>query len=491
MKKYNLNINLDNKKSVINPEIYGQFSEHLGRCIYDGIFVGQDSDIENIDGIRVDVIEALKAIKVPVLRWPGGCFAEEYHWRDGIGPAEDRPVRINTNWGGVPESNAFGTHEFLRLCELVGCEPYIAINLGSGTVQEAAEWIEYLTYDGDTTLTRLRAANGHPEPWKIKYIGIGNENWGMGGSMEPEYYADEYRKYQSFIKNLSGNELYKVACGPDGASYHWTDVLMQKINKWHANAISLHYYTIPTGEWEHKGSSTEFSDDEYYSTISNALRLGEIIDKHLEIMDMHDPNHDIDLIVDEWGVWTDVIEGTNPGFLYQQNSMRDAIVAALSLNILNNRSSRVKMSNIAQMVNVLQAMILTDREKMITTPTYEVYKMYVPHQGANNLEVDIQDVLNFSCSASVKDGWLNVSLVNISLCDEVEVNLEVIYNKMEKLNDEFVSDKEAWITELFDKPTTCNTFSEPEKLKAKKREIKGMKSIILKPCSVNFIEIKL
>ena len=285
--------------------IYGHFAEHLGRCIYDGFYVGEDSDIPNVRGMRTDIIEALKRIKIPCLRWPGGCFADEYHWRDGIGPKESRPYRINTHWGGVVENNHFGTHEFFDLCEMLGAEPYICGNVGSGTVQEMSEWVEYMTAEGDSSIAKERAANGHPEPWKVKYIGIGNENWGCGGSMEPEYYASEYRRYQQFCKDSGDNKLYKIACGPNGDDYHWTEELMKRINKWHAKAISLHYYTLP-GDWEHKGSATVFDGKEYYTTIAKTLRIDEIISKHLEIMDKYDPDHDICLVVDEWGAWYDV-----------------------------------------------------------------------------------------------------------------------------------------------------------------------------------------
>ena len=305
MLKTILHINPDKTLSHIAPEIYGQFSEHLGRCIYDGIFVGEDSDIPNVKGMRRDVVEALRALHLPVLRWPGGCFADEYHWRDGIGPKENRRRMVNTNWGGTVEDNSFGTHEFMELCDQLDCEPYIAINLGSGTVQEAAEWIEYMTADGDSTITNLRKENGRTKPWHLKYVGIGNENWGCGGSMSPDFYANEYKRYQCFCKNYGDNKLYRVACGPSGEDYNWTKELMSRIDHCHANGISLHYYTLP-GDWEHKGSATDFSDEEYYITISKALHIEDIIKKHLAIMDEYDPNHDIDLLVDEWGTWYDV-----------------------------------------------------------------------------------------------------------------------------------------------------------------------------------------
>ena len=227
---------------VIPAEIYGQFAEHLGRCIYDGIWVGPDSDIPNINGYRKDLVEALKELKVPVLRWPGGCFADEYHWMDGIGPKENRPMMINNNWGGTVEDNSFGTHEFFNLCELLECEPYLSGNVGSGSVEELAKWVEYITAEGGT-LAELRAKNGRKEPWSLKYLGVGNESWGCGGNMLPEYYSDLYRRYATYCRNYDGNVLYKVASGASDYDYNWTKVLMDRIgNQMHG--VSLHYYTV-------------------------------------------------------------------------------------------------------------------------------------------------------------------------------------------------------------------------------------------------------
>ena len=280
MKKISMMINAADKRGRINPEIYGHFAEHLGRCIYNGIYVGENSSIPNVKGIRTDIVEAFKKIKLPVLRWPGGCFADEYHWMDGIGEKSKRKKMINTNWGGVTEDNSFGTHEFFELCAQVGCEPYIAGNLGSGTIKELADWVEYITFDGVSPMADLRKSNGQEKPWKLKYLGIGNENWGCGGSMRPEYYADEYRRYQSFCKNFSGNELFKIACGPSSNDYHWTEVMMQQLNKYQTRGISLHQYTIPTGDWSKKGDAKRFTNDEYYKTISQTLFMEELITRH-------------------------------------------------------------------------------------------------------------------------------------------------------------------------------------------------------------------
>lgn len=476
---------------TIAPELYGHFSEHLGRCIYDGIFVGKDSDIPNVNGMRTDVVEALKALKLPVLRWPGGCFADEYHWRDGIGPLEDRRRMVNTNWGGVVEDNSFGTHEFMELCEQIGCEPYIAVNMGSGTVQEAAEWIEYMTASGESTLARLREKNGRKEPWKVKYIGIGNESWGCGGSMEPLYYASEYKKFQQFCKDYDGNRLYKIACGPSGDDYNWTRELLTHINKWHTKAISMHYYTVPH-DWEHKGSATDFDENDYYDTVSKALYIEKVIDGHLAVMDELDSGHEIGLIVDEWGTWYDVEPGTNPGFLYQQNTMRDAIVASVSLNIFNSRCTRVVMANIAQVVNVLQAVILTEGAAMVKTPTYEVFDMYKGHQGARlvesslcNAETGSGDIripaLSQSVSVTEQDGAkkITVTVSNASLDEDAELELT--------LPEGFSYGGSAEISVLTGDAHDHNTFECPDKVKQERRTeewSKRAQKLIVPACSV-------
>lgn len=485
MKKIAVQINAGDKIAKINPEIYGHFAEHLGRCIYNGIYVGEDSSIPNVRGIRTDIVEAFKKIKLPVLRWPGGCFADEYHWKDGIGEKSCRKKMINTNWGGVTEDNSFGTHEFFDLCEQVGCEPYLAGNLGSGTIQELAEWIEYITFDGVSPMADLRRKNGREKPWKLKYLGIGNENWGCGGSMRPEYYADEYRRYQTFCKNFSGNELFKIACGPGEADYNWTEVMMKNLGEWHTRAITLHHYTLPTGDWNKKGSAREFSNEEYYATISGALYMEELVTRHGEIMNRYDPQHKIGLIVDEWGCWYDVEEGTNPGFLYQQNTMRDAIVAACNLNIFNRHSDRVIMANLAQAVNVLQSLVLTDGEKMVLTPTYHVFDMYKSHQGGeavychteNQTEGSDIRIPMVSCSASVKDGRLTVTLANCSIDEETEVSCDIS-------GFDFTSAEAKILTE---ECHALNDFDNGERVVPKDFSASlnsGKISAVLPPCSV-------
>jgi alpha-N-arabinofuranosidase len=384
--------------------------------------------------MRNDVLQALKELQVPVLRWPGGCFADEYHWMDGIGPKENRPRMINTHWGGVVENNHFGTHEFFRLCELIGTEPYINGNLGSGTVQEMQQWVEYMTFDGESPMANLRRANGREEPWKLTYFGVGNENWGCGGNMRPEYYADEYRRYATYVRNFGANKIHKIACGASEGDYHWTEVLMKQAGKY-MDSLTLHYYTIPTGNWSVKGSSTEFDVSGWFTTLKKTLFMEELLQKHSAIMDVYDPAKRVGLLVDEWGTWYDVEPGTNPGFLYQQNTLRDAIVTGINLNIVHNHADRVQMANIAQVVNVLQAVILTEGEHMLLTPTYHVMNMFKVHQDAQLLALDFispdytyndETIPQLSVSASV-DGnhHIHISLCNLHHNESADLRFEL------------------------------------------------------------------
>ena len=431
MKKISIVINADDRLGHISPEIYGHFSEHLGRCIYNGIYVGENSPIPNTDGIRNDIIEAFRNIKAPVFRWPGGCFAEEYHWQDGIGEKSLRRKIVNTNWGGVTEDNSFGTHEFMRFCELVGCKPYINVNVGSGSVREMSEWIEYMTSDAESPLTEQRKKNGRAEPWKLEYLGVGNENWGCGGNMRPEYYADVYKRYQTFCRNYSGNRLYRIACGPSSADYNWTEVMMKNLDSNNVDAIDLHYYTMPV--WPEMDSATDFDDELYYKTIAAANFSDELITRHSEIMNRYDPEKKIGLVIGEWGCWHNVEEGTNPGFLYQQNTMRDAIVAAIELNVFNRHSDRVVMANLAQAVNVLQSVILTEGGKMIKTPTYHVFDLFKTHQNndavycytQNENMSEGKNAPMISVSASVNEKSMTVTVANCSLTEEAAVECSI------------------------------------------------------------------
>jgi alpha-L-arabinofuranosidase len=487
-------INADQTGAVIHRNIYGHFAEHLGRCIYEGCWVGEDStDIAHTRGLRNDVIGALKKINPPVLRWPGGCFADEYHWKDGIGPREKRPSILNTHWGGVVENNHFGTHEFFELCEQLGADPYICGNVGSGTVQEMQEWVEYCTFSGESPMANWRRENGREAPWKLPYFGVGNENWGCGGNMRPEYYADEYRRFQTYVRHLGGNRIFKIACGPNAQDYKWTDVLMERAGGF-MDGLSLHYYTV-LGSWQEKGSATQFDGDGHFKTLQRSLVMDEIITRHNAIMDRYDPQKRVALIVDEWGTWWDVEPGTNPGFLYQQNTMRDALVAALTLHVFHKHADRVRMANIAQTINVLQAMILTDGARMTVTPTYHVFEMFKGHHDATSLPVHLNSedyacgeakIPAVSASASLKDGKILLSLAHGNPDKEATVSCEVRGANVQLGTARVL---------CADKPQAHNTFDAPATVTPRDfdgAQLHGDKlTITLPPASVVTVELSL
>jgi alpha-N-arabinofuranosidase len=404
----------DTGKTMISRNIYGQFAEHLGRSIYDGFYRNGQ--------IRMDVVNALKEIKVPNLRWPGGCFADQYHWRDGIGDKASRPQTVNTTWGMITEDNSFGSAEFLEMCKLIGCQPYIAGNVGTGNPEEMKDWVEYLNFNGQSTLSALRAKNGHPEPYKVSFWGVGNESWGCGGLMEPETYATQYRTYALFAKNYPGAPLKKIAGGANGDDYHWTEVLMKNIPLREMWGLSFHYYTRDD-ETNDPHSATAFGEKEYFTFIKKALHIEDLINKHGAIMDKYDPKHQVAMVIDEWGIWIDPEPGTNPRWAYQQNSMRDALIAASTLNIFNNHAGRIKMANLAQTVNVIQSLILTKGDQMIKTPTYWVFDLFKVHQDAKLLPINMQSpdytfgndkVPAINASASIdQNGVMHITMVNL------------------------------------------------------------------------------
>jgi len=434
-------VHVDQSGNQINKEIYGQFAEHLGSCIYGGIWVGENSTIPNTKGYRNDVLYALKELQIPVLRWPGGCFADEYHWMDGIGPRVKRPKMVNNNWGGVIEDNSFGTNEFFNLCEILGCEPYLSGNVGSGTVEELAKWIEYITSAGDSPMARLRRENGRDKPWKLKYLGVGNESWGCGGNMTPEYYSDLFRRYSTYCREYDGNKLFKIASGASDYDYNWTETLMKNVGD-RMHGISLHYYTVK-GWNGNKGSATKFDKEDYLWTVGKCIEIEDVVKKHIAIMDKFDPKNKVSLMLDEWGTWWDE-EPDARSALYQQNTMRDAFVAALTLNIFNKYTERLKMANIAQIVNVLQAMILTDGPKMVLTPTYYVFNMYKAHMGSTYLPLDVQsDTItavnrkypSVSASASRNvSGQILITLANIHPDKAQQVSIDFPVGKDTKVN---------------------------------------------------------
>jgi alpha-L-arabinofuranosidase len=459
-----LTIYADGQGQTISRHIYGHFAEHLGRCIYEGLWVGEDSPIPNTRGIRNDVVQALRNLNIPNLRWPGGCFADDYHWRDGIGSKENRPRRVNTHWGDVIETNHFGTHEFLDLCDQLDCEPYICGNVGSGTVQEIRDWLEYLTFSGDSSLVQERQKNGKDTPWEITYWGVGNENWGCGGNMTAEYYADEYRRYATYCRNFSGAKLYRIAGGPHDTDYHWTEVLMREATRL-MDGLSLHYYSfIPP--WDNKQSATQFDEAEWFALLKKAAFMDDIIRNHSAIMDRYDPEKRVGLIVDEWGTWHKAEPGTNPAFLYQQNTLRDALLAAVTLHIFHDHCDRVHMANIAQTVNVLQAMVLTEGEKILLTPTYHVFEMFKGHQDATQLPILLQSedyrsgndtIPAISASASRNsDGEIIITLCNLNPNESVNLTCSIQGTKITDITGRILTAETM---------NALNSFEEPESVK--------------------------
>jgi len=455
-----ISVTTDAQAGTISRHIYGHFAEHLGRCIYDGIWVGEDSSIPNVRGIRTDIVDALRRIRIPNLRWPGGCFADEYHWMDGIGPRQQRPQMINTHWGGVTENNHFGTHEFMDLCEQLECEPYICGNVGSGTVREMQQWVEYLTVPEGGPMADLRQQNGRREPWKIRMWGVGNENWGCGGQMRPEYYADEYRRYATYVRNFGGSQVYKVACGPSGDDYRWTEVVMREAGN-RMNALAPHYYC---GSGRDSRSATEYGEGDFFHLLRNALRMDELVTRHSAIMDQYDPEGRVGMLVDEWGAWHAVEPDTNPGFLYQQNTIRDALVASVTFDIFNRHCGRVKGANIAQTVNVLQAMVLTEGERLTLTPTYHVFEMYVPHHDATLLpsQVDCdgydsgeESIPGLSATASRSaDGAVNLTVTNLNPNQSVETTCSLHGLDIESVTARALTADTITAHNTFDAPTT-------------------------------------
>lgn len=481
-------------RNVISRHIYGHFSEHLGRCIYDGFWVDESLNVPKKDRIRLDVVDALKKINIPNLRWPGGCFADEYHWRDGIGPRNQRPKMINTHWGGVTEDNSFGTHEFLELCELLQCEPYISANVGSGTVDEMSKWVEYLNFNGLSPMTELRKQNGHADSWKVSFWGVGNESWGCGGNMTAEYYVGEYRRYATYARNYPGAPLKKIVSGANSGDYHWTETCMKGIPLNQMWGLSVHYYTVPK-TWGDKGSATDFSEQEYFTTMQKCLFMDTLVTKHSAIMDKYDPKKRVALAVDEWGIWTNVEPGTNPGFLYQQNSLRDAMIAAVTLNIFNNHSERVRLANLAQTVNVLQALVLTEKEKMLLTPTYHVFDLYKAHHDAKRLSIQLNSpdysvggekipALNVSASQD-STGTVHISIVNMHPSQKVSLQTTLKDVKWKTVTGQVITSA---------KFTDVNTFAAPDKIRIQKfegaRKQGDQLTAVLPPQSVVMLELK-
>ncbi|MBG9375905.1 alpha-N-arabinofuranosidase [Panacibacter sp. DH6] len=479
--------------TTISKHIYGHFAEHLGRCIYGGFYVGDTSKIPNTAGVRNDIVEALKKLQIPNLRWPGGCFADTYHWKDGVGPKDKRPSIVNTNWGNVTEDNSFGTHDFLNMCKLLNADPYISGNVGSGTAQELADWVQYTNFENKSPMSDWRRQNGQDQPWNVKFWGIGNEAWGCGGNMTAEYYANEYRKFATFMPNSAKAPLYRIASGASGADYNWTETLMKNIPHWMLSGVGVHHYSVI--DWNKKSSATDYSEAQYFLTMKEAWKMEEIVTKHAAVMDKYDPQKKVAMIVDEWGGWYDVEPNTNPGFLYQQNTMRDAMIAGITLNTFNNHADRVRMANLAQCVNVLQAVILTDKEKMILTPTYHVMEMYKVHQDATLLPIQLAtsdyvvgtEKLPAVTASASKDagGKTHISLTNIDTKNTQVITINIEGGQYTSVTGRILTSN---------KLQNYNSFEEPDKIKPAAFNGASLKgnalTLKLPPFSVVVLELK-
>jgi alpha-N-arabinofuranosidase len=481
---------------TISKHIYGHFAEHLGRCIYGGFYVGENNTkVQHVDGVRKDVIEALVKLKIPNLRWPGGCFADTYHWKDGIGPKKDRPTMVNQWWGGVTEDNSFGTHDFLNMCEQLKAEPYLSGNVGSGTVQELAEWIQYVNFRGESPMSKLRSQNGRENPWNVKFWGVGNEAWGCGGNMTAEHYANVYRQFATYMTSSKDNKIWRIASGASSDDYHWTEVVMRDIPHNLLDGVALHHYSVI--DWSNKSSATNFSEAQYFTTLKRALQMEELVTRHSTIMDKYDPKKKVALVVDEWGGWYDVEPNTNPGFLFQQNTMRDAMLAGVTLNIFNNHADRVRMANLAQTINVLQAVILTNDEKIILTPTYHVMEMFNVHQDAKLLPLKVtsddyvlekESLKSVSASASVDNaGNTHISLVNIHPGKQQEITVTFYGRAYKSITGRVLSSG---------KITDHNTFEETDKVRPQAFKGGALSNggstlkVTLPPCAVVVLELR-
>ncbi len=490
-------LDLSSAKDTIHRNVYGHFAEHLGRCIYGGIYVGDDNrSVPHHNGIRLDIVEALKKLKTPVLRWPGGCFADAYHWMDGIGPKENRPHTENTSWGNIREDNSFGTNEFLEFCSMINAEPYLAVNVGSGTVKAASDWVKYVNHaNGSSWLTDLREKSGRKTPWNVRYWGVGNESWDCGGNMTAAYYVNEYKRYATHMTSYSNSEgLYRIAVGPGSPDYSWTETVMREIPLKLMEGLSVHHYSVI--DWANKGSATEFTEADYIRTMEAAWRMEEFIRRNKAIMDKYDPAKKVALIVDEWGGWYESEPGTNKAFLYQQNTMRDAMIAGLTLNIFHHHADRVKMANLAQIVNVLQAVILTREEKMILTPTYHVMEMYNVHQDALAIPVKVTSekyrvgekaIQAVSASASRDStGSVHISLVNMDASKEQIVSVELGNTAIKPVSGRILKGKNLQDHNRFDAPDAIKPVPFDGALSVRNNVL----SLTLPPASVLVIKLK-
>ena len=432
---------------TINPEIYGHFIEHLGGVIYDGVWVGPDSKIPNEGGIRRSLIDALKAIHAPIVRWPGGCFADSYDWRDGIGAAAERKARTNF-WGGT-DPNSFGTAEFLRFCSLVGTKPYLAANVRSLPARDFYQWVEYCNSPaGSTAGAKQRGALGHPEPYNVRYWGVGNESWGCGGNFTAEEYAAEFRRFTAWVPRYE-KPLDLIASGASDHQVDWTRKLMRALqDKGQLDSVfglSVHYYSWNlsggrTTDWNRgKGDALNFNEFEWYEMLAQGSAMDPIIRDHWAVMAESDPQHQIKLIIDEWGAWYRPGTEVRPGFtISQMLTLRDALLSGLTLDIFHRHADKVAMANVAQLVNCLHSLILATEDKFVLTPVYHVFKMYMSHMGAQAVRTEFgappltydrvgkpATLPGLSGSASISGKDLTLTVVNPHTSRTLETEIAV------------------------------------------------------------------
>ena len=481
---------------AISPFLHGQFIEHLGALVYDGLWVGLDSNVPQQRGLRVAVMDALREIAPPLLRWPGGCFADAYHWRDGIGPRKNRPTRVTSRWGADEiESNAFGTHEFIDLCRAIGAEPWLAANVGSGSPREMAHWVEYCNFPGGTTLSDERAQNGDAAPFDVKFWGIGNENWDCGGKFSPADYARQYRRFESNFPRYQSQKPYLIGCGPDGnkagESARWTREFLAELENARRPRLhgwDAHFYTWNTDK--RFGSATEFSLDEYYGLLQESLKIGALIDEQRAILDASPIGREAQLVLGEWGIWHATDADVDAPLLYQQNTLRDAISAAMTLDLFHEKAGKIGMATLAQTVNVLQCLLQTRGEQTLKTPTYHVFSLYKGHRGGQLLPSQWQSgeaggLPRLSGSASIQNGVVTLTVVNTGARSPVEATISLPSMTLERATARQMSAPAL---------SACNTFDDPETMQPRAVEVcieDDKFALQFPPASVTAISIRL
>ncbi len=460
----------------IRPELHGQFAEHLGSCIYGGLWLGKD--------YRRQAVDYLRALEIPVLRWPGGCFADDYHWRDGIGPAAKRPKSVNLHWGKYVEDNSFGTHEFIRLCRLIRTEPYLAGNVGTGTPQELRDWMEYCNHPAGSSLSDERAANGSPEPFGVRYWGVGNENWGCGGQMTPEEYAAHYRRFSTFLRGFGDARPFLIACGPSRNDLDWSrrflDAMGRRLGQ--IQGFAMHFYS------RGRDYATQFTVDAMQEQLSSFAGLEKAILDQRALLDKYDPKRNVGLMVDEWGVWDRMVpeEEKRYGRLWQQITMRSAVAAALGLNVFHRQADKLIMGNLAQMVNVLHALLLTEGDRTVRTSTYYVWELMKPHRGKTAVRVENPDTapLGLSVSASRQEKELVLTFVNPKHDAAVTVNCTLAGSTAAGGSARILHHQDL---------NACNTFDQPDRIVPRPHPVSATGSAIrleLPPLSVATVLVR-